>query len=160
MFLSEASILLEKRCNRYYQLPWYPHRRNSSTFLLDGSFVRGIHHRHASRQGFIIIIFRFQNLIIFCPKTFKFNQLFDGFAVQEQHEVYIDFEPLTGTPISAWKRLQYNIFIFPVLKFKPMRNFPDALLPLVWVEEGIELSDAPDLLNHLMSILNLVTVLK
>lgn len=33
------------------------------------------------------------------------------------------------------------MFIFPVDKFKLMKNFPTALMPLFWVEEGLELAD-------------------
>lgn len=54
----------------------------------------------------------------------------------------MDFEPMTATPIRAHKRLQFNMFIHSVPKFKLMKNFPEALLPLFWVEEGILLDDA------------------
>lgn len=60
---------------------------------------------------------------------------------QEDHQTDIDFEPVTGTPMSARKRLQFNIFIFPVEKAKTMKTFPEALLPLFWVEEGVTLGD-------------------
>lgn len=61
--------------------------------------------------------------------------------LQAEHEIDMDFEPMTATPISAHKRLQFNMFIHPVPKFKLMKNFPEALLPLFWVEEGILLDD-------------------
>ncbi|XP_050445095.1 sensory neuron membrane protein 1-like [Cataglyphis hispanica] len=60
---------------------------------------------------------------------------------QEDHEMDMDFEPMTATPIRAHKRLQFNMFIQPIPKFKLMKNFPEALLPLFWVEEGILLDD-------------------
>lgn len=60
---------------------------------------------------------------------------------QEDHEIDMDFEPMTATPIRAHKRLQFNMFIQPVAKFKLMKTFPEALLPLFWVEEGILLED-------------------
>lgn len=50
----------------------------------------------------------------------------------------MDFDRLTGSPISAKSRLQFNIFIRPVEKLKIMKNFPEALFPLFWVEEGID----------------------
>nr|AIU56857.1 sensory neuron membrane protein 1 [Microplitis mediator] len=60
---------------------------------------------------------------------------------EEDHQIFIDFEPMLGAPLSARKRLQFNIFIMPVDKFKLMKTFPNALLPLFWVEEGLILDD-------------------
>lgn len=53
----------------------------------------------------------------------------------------MDFEPLTATPLLAQKRLQFNMFLHPVEKFKLMKTFPECLFPLFWVEEGILLDD-------------------
>lgn len=72
----------------------------------------------------------------------KYLAMVDGLHPnQEEHEIDMDFEPMTATPIRAHKRLQFNMFIQPVPKFKLMKNFPEALLPLFWVEEGILLDD-------------------
>ncbi|XP_012225459.1 sensory neuron membrane protein 1-like isoform X1 [Linepithema humile] len=72
----------------------------------------------------------------------KYLQMVDGLHPnQEEHEIDMDFEPMTATPLLAHKRLQFNMFIQPVPKFKLMKNFPEALLPLFWVEEGILLDD-------------------
>ncbi|XP_015114625.1 sensory neuron membrane protein 1 isoform X1 [Diachasma alloeum] len=60
---------------------------------------------------------------------------------QEEHQIFINFEPMTATPVEARKRLQFNMFIFPIEKFKLMKTFPEALLPLFWVEEGLLLGD-------------------
>ncbi|XP_001606602.1 sensory neuron membrane protein 1 [Nasonia vitripennis] len=60
---------------------------------------------------------------------------------KDDHGIFLDFEPFTGSPLSARKRLQFNIMIQKVEKFKIMKNFPEALLPLFWVEEGIVLPD-------------------
>ncbi|XP_011159294.2 sensory neuron membrane protein 1 isoform X2 [Solenopsis invicta] len=69
-------------------------------------------------------------------------KLVDGLnPTQSEHEIDMDFEPMTATPLRAHKRLQFNMFIKPVPKFKLMKNFPEALLPLFWVEEGILLPD-------------------
>ena len=48
---------------------------------------------------------------------------------------------MTASPFVARKRVQFNIFIQKVEKFKLMKTFPDALLPIFWVEEGIVLPD-------------------
>ncbi|KAH0954151.1 hypothetical protein HN011_012146 [Eciton burchellii] len=72
----------------------------------------------------------------------KYLDLVDGLHPnQDDHEIDMDFEPMTATPLRAHKRLQFNMFIQPIAKFKLMKNFPEALLPLFWVEEGILLDD-------------------
>ncbi|XP_014467437.1 PREDICTED: sensory neuron membrane protein 1-like isoform X2 [Dinoponera quadriceps] len=72
----------------------------------------------------------------------KYLTMVDGLnPKQENHEIDMDFEPMTATPIRAHKRLQFNMFVHPVPKFKLMKTFPEALLPLFWVEEGILLDD-------------------
>lgn len=70
----------------------------------------------------------------------------------------MDFEPMTATPIRAHKRLQFNMFIQPVAKFKLMKNFPEALLPLFWVEEGILLDDV--FVNRVKLVLKAIAVVK
>ncbi|CAK9811125.1 Sensory neuron membrane protein 1 [Anthophora plagiata] len=72
----------------------------------------------------------------------KYRQLVDGLHPnEEEHAICMDFEPMTATPISAHKRLQFNMFLHPVEKFKLMKTFPECLFPLFWVEEGILLDD-------------------
>ncbi|XP_076639657.1 sensory neuron membrane protein 1 [Colletes latitarsis] len=60
---------------------------------------------------------------------------------EEEHDISMDFEPMTATPLSAHKRLQFNMFLHSVEKFKLMKKFPECLFPLFWVEEGILLGD-------------------
>ncbi|CAK9823842.1 Sensory neuron membrane protein 1 [Anthophora retusa] len=72
----------------------------------------------------------------------KYRQLVDGLHPnEEEHAICMDFEPMTATPLSAHKRLQFNMFVHPIEKFKLMKNFPECLFPLFWVEEGILLDD-------------------
>ncbi|XP_011635608.1 sensory neuron membrane protein 1-like isoform X1 [Pogonomyrmex barbatus] len=87
----------------------------------------------------------------------KYLQMVDGLNPnQEEHEIDMDFEPMTATPIRAHKRLQFNIFIQPVPKFKLMKNFPEALLPLFWVEEGILLDD--EFVNKVKMVFKIMAV--
>ncbi|XP_058800682.1 sensory neuron membrane protein 1-like [Phymastichus coffea] len=68
----------------------------------------------------------------------EYLQMVDGLSPnKENHMIYIDFEPFSGTPLEARKRLQFNIMIHKVEKVKMMKNFPEAMLPLFWVEEGL-----------------------
>ncbi|XP_043284448.1 sensory neuron membrane protein 1 isoform X2 [Venturia canescens] len=89
-------------------------------------------------------------------------QQVDGLRpTKEEHQISIDFEPITGTPMSAAKRLQFNMFIFPIDKVKTMKNFPTALLPLFWVEEGITLGDEfLDQLRMVFKMMKIVGIIK
>ncbi|KDR22466.1 Lysosome membrane protein 2, partial [Zootermopsis nevadensis] len=57
------------------------------------------------------------------------------------HATTLHFEPLTGTPMLGYKRLQFNIIIRKVNKFAPMKNLRAMLFPIFWVDEGLELDD-------------------
>ncbi|XP_076247574.1 sensory neuron membrane protein 1 [Calliopsis andreniformis] len=72
----------------------------------------------------------------------KYLQMVDGLHPnEEEHSINMDFEPMTATPLKAHKRLQFNMFLGRIEKFKLMKNFPECLFPLFWVEEGILLDD-------------------
>ncbi|XP_017757979.1 PREDICTED: sensory neuron membrane protein 1-like [Eufriesea mexicana] len=72
----------------------------------------------------------------------KYCQMVQGLHPNEEdHGIAMDFEPMTATPLSAHKRLQFNIALHKVEKFKLMKNFPECLFPVFWVEEGILLDD-------------------
>lgn len=61
--------------------------------------------------------------------------------LQEKHEMIFEFDAMTGTPIKAYKRIQFNALVGPLPKVKLMKNFPEALFPIFWIEDGIELGD-------------------
>nr|WVD93741.1 sensory neuron membrane protein 1b [Graphosoma rubrolineatum] len=58
---------------------------------------------------------------------------------REKHQIFLNFEPMTATPLGARKRLQFNLPIHPIKKVALMKELPEALVPLFWVEEGLEL---------------------
>lgn len=80
-----------------------------------------------------------------------------GFLLQEKHGIGMDFEPMTATPLIAHKRLQFNMFLHKVEKFKLMKNFPECLFPFFWVEEGIELGG--EFLAKLKMVFKMISVI-
>lgn len=50
------------------------------------------------------------------------------------------FLQMTGTPLSAAKRLQFNLEIVPVDGVPIMKDLQPMLYPLFWVEESVHLN--------------------
>ena len=63
------------------------------------------------------------------------------FLIQEKHKSFLDFDPSTGAPLRAHGRIQFNMFIGKTPDVPLMVNFPEALLPIMWVDEGVEVPD-------------------
>ncbi|KAJ8737345.1 hypothetical protein PYW07_000616 [Mythimna separata] len=79
---------------------------------------------------------------------------------EETHKIFIDIEPNTGTPIRGAKRAQFNIFSRSVQGIPPTQNLRTALVPILWIEEAINLPDefVGELTDRLLSSLRLVEV--
>lgn len=52
----------------------------------------------------------------------------------------IKFKQISGTPLEGFKRLQFSMEMEPIEEFEIMSKLPKALLPLIWVEEGVQLN--------------------
>nr|ALR72544.1 sensory neuron membrane protein SNMP2 [Colaphellus bowringi] len=63
------------------------------------------------------------------------------------HEIFLLIEPNTGTPLQGMKRIQLNVVLRPVEFVEYTANLPSTVLPLIWIEEGVNLSQ--DLLDKL-----------
>ncbi|XP_032687350.1 sensory neuron membrane protein 1-like [Odontomachus brunneus] len=69
-----------------------------------------------------------------------YYELIDGLKPDlEKHMMTFDFDPMTGTPLKAFKKIEFNVMIGPISKLKLMKSFPEALFPIFWVDDGIEL---------------------
>ncbi|EEB19249.1 conserved hypothetical protein [Pediculus humanus corporis] len=77
-------------------------------------------------------------------------QVIEGLKPEkEKHELYLHLEPYTGYPLSAASRIQINTYLKSIDEVKIMKKFPNVLLPVVWAEEKVELTD--DLINKINS---------
>ncbi|CAK1588304.1 unnamed protein product [Parnassius mnemosyne] len=79
----------------------------------------------------------------------------------EEHRVFLDLEPNTGTIVRGAKRAQFNIFLRPVRSVTATNNLNTTLTPIVWFEEGIQLPEefVDELRNRMLMPLNLVSIL-
>ncbi|CAH2103104.1 unnamed protein product [Euphydryas editha] len=80
---------------------------------------------------------------------------------EENHRIFVDLEPNTGTIVRGMKKAQFNIFMRPVTSIPATQNLRTTLTPIVWVEEGMELPDQyVDMLQtRLVNRLNLLDIL-
>ena len=53
--------------------------------------------------------------------------------------VRMEFDDFVGSPVYVSFPVQLNIMVHKVDKVKVMKNFPEALLPLIWFEEEVVL---------------------
>ncbi|XP_037037286.1 uncharacterized protein LOC119074990 [Bradysia coprophila] len=59
---------------------------------------------------------------------------------KDKHAIFLDFEIISGTPMSAAKRIQFNIDLVPLQEIEVMKELPEMLFPLLWLEEGADLN--------------------
>ncbi|KAL4713307.1 hypothetical protein ACJJTC_015294 [Scirpophaga incertulas] len=57
-----------------------------------------------------------------------------------EHGIEIDFEPISGTPMVAKQRIQFNIILQNIDKLELCKDLPDTMAPLFWIEEGLALN--------------------
>nr|Q9GPH7.1 RecName: Full=Sensory neuron membrane protein 1; Short=SNMP1-Msex [Manduca sexta]AAG49366.1 sensory neuron membrane protein 1 [Manduca sexta] len=57
-----------------------------------------------------------------------------------EHGIQIDFEPISGTPMMAKQRVQFNMELLRVEKIEIMKELPGYIVPLLWIEGGLALN--------------------
>ncbi|XP_045595505.1 lysosome membrane protein 2 [Procambarus clarkii] len=57
---------------------------------------------------------------------------------EHEHETYLDIEPTTGVTFRAAKRIQVNIPLRRYSNLPTFRSVPDVILPVLWVNESVE----------------------
>ncbi|XP_055606895.1 sensory neuron membrane protein 1-like [Uranotaenia lowii] len=58
----------------------------------------------------------------------------------KDHDIYIYFDLLSGSPVSAAKRLQFSIEIEPIRGHEVLGELPTVVIPMFWAEEGVSLN--------------------
>nr|QEI46778.1 sensory neuron membrane protein 1 [Galleria mellonella] len=80
----------------------------------------------------------------------------------EAHSIAIDFESISGTPMVAKQRVQFNIQLLKHDKIPLCKDLPDTFAPLFWIEEGLALNKTfVKMLRHQLFLpMRLVNVLR
>lgn len=86
------------------------------------------------------IILSFPHFLWADPAT---SATVDGLnAVEDDHVTFIEMQPDTGSPLRGSKRVQFNMILRKFEKLVLTEKIGDgSMLPLVWVDEGSEISD-------------------
>ncbi|XP_050517986.1 sensory neuron membrane protein 1-like [Diabrotica virgifera virgifera] len=79
-----------------------------------------------------------------------------------KHQSFIILEELSGLPLYAAQRIQFNMFLRPVEGMESLANMSKALMPLIWVEESLIIEDKyiSLLQESLFKTLSTVNILK
>ncbi|XP_044733969.1 sensory neuron membrane protein 2 [Chrysoperla carnea] len=104
-------------------------------------------------------------IILTLPHLYKADPFYTKNTVKnlnpdpEKHITFVDLETDTGTPLRGTKRVQFNMFVRPISLFeKQTKNLKPAIVPMLWIDEGVELND--ELINKLKEdYLNVVKLL-
>ncbi|EFN74299.1 Scavenger receptor class B member 1, partial [Camponotus floridanus] len=63
----------------------------------------------------------------------------DGLKPMENlHQTYFKIQPKLGVPIEAKARVQLNLKVERQRNIAVVKNFPDIVFPIMWIEEGVE----------------------
>ncbi|XP_059168458.1 lysosome membrane protein 2-like [Physella acuta] len=82
---------------------------------------------------------------------------------REEHQSYIDIEPMTGVAMNVGKRLQINTYIEPDAKFQDLKNIKKPFfMPVMWLNESavISDSDASDFRSEVLDKIKITTGVK
>ncbi|KAL3280955.1 hypothetical protein HHI36_004180 [Cryptolaemus montrouzieri] len=81
----------------------------------------------------------------------------------KKHELFVLLDKYLGVPLEGHKRAQMNIVLRPISEFKKVTGkLPQTVLPIIWIDEGLELPPVGmDMINNLFyNTLKLVNILK
>ncbi|KAG8240462.1 hypothetical protein J437_LFUL010800 [Ladona fulva] len=78
------------------------------------------------------------------------------------HETYVEIESMTGSPLNAAKKLQFNMYLKRDARFPFLWNVTEGLFPVMWAEEGMKLDDkfSRMLKEELFDVINILKIIK
>lgn len=81
---------------------------------------------------------------------------------KSKHETSIILEPLSGFPLYAAQRIQFNMFLRPIEGMESLANVSRALMPLFWVEESLLIGDQyiEMMKSQLFDTMNIINIVK
>lgn len=60
---------------------------------------------------------------------------------EDDHVTFVEMQPDTGSPLRGSKRVQFNMILRKITHITLTDNVLPAMIPVVWVDEGSEISD-------------------
>ncbi|XP_055621367.1 sensory neuron membrane protein 2 isoform X2 [Toxorhynchites rutilus septentrionalis] len=93
----------------------------------------------------------------------EYSGLIDGMHPDpDKHQIFVDVEPLTGTPLNGGKRVQFNMFLRRIDSIRLTDRLQTTLFPVLWIDEGIALNDDMVKLidDSLMKVLSLLDIIQ
>ncbi|XP_072931220.1 sensory neuron membrane protein 2 [Epargyreus clarus] len=123
----------------------------------NGCLLRGAAELYSCVGAFLVLSYPH---FLYADFTYR-NGLLGMNPVEDNHRIFVDLEPLTGTVIRAAKRAQFNIFARPVPSIGPTQNLRTTLMPVFWIEESMSLPKefVEELTDKLLSTLHLINIL-
>uniref|UniRef100_A0A1B0D640 Sensory neuron membrane protein 2 n=1 Tax=Phlebotomus papatasi TaxID=29031 RepID=A0A1B0D640_PHLPP len=87
-----------------------------------------------------------------------YRQFINGLSPDpEKHDIEVLVEPHTGTPLTAASRVQFNQFLRAMPPVTITENLVQSFVPIMWVDEGIELND--ELVDYIWTSLTQILII-
>ncbi|XP_047524221.1 sensory neuron membrane protein 2 [Pieris napi] len=122
----------------------------------NGCLLKGAMELYSCVGAFMVLSYPH---FLYADHTYQ-NGVIGMTPVEEQHRIFADLDPYTGTVIRGSKRAQFNVFMRPVRSIAATNALRTTLTPIFWVDEGMSLPE--DLTNmikrRLLGSLNLVDI--
>ncbi|XP_063546890.1 sensory neuron membrane protein 2 [Cydia strobilella] len=123
----------------------------------DGCLLTGAQELYSCVGGFLVLT---NPHFLFADPIYR-NGVIGITPDEEIHRIWMDLEPNTGVVIRGAARVQFNMFLRPIPQISATNNLPNVLLPLFWLEQGIELPEefVDEVKEKLLLPLRLVDIL-
>ncbi|VVD01655.1 unnamed protein product [Leptidea sinapis] len=123
----------------------------------DGCLLKGAQELYSCVGAFLVMTYPH---FLFADDIYR-NGVLGMHPNVEDHRIFVDLDPHTGTVVRGNKRAQFNLFLKPVSSIAATQNLRVTLAPIFWIEEGSELTEEfSDMIKRrLLGSLNLLSIL-